>query len=199
MKVIGAVGRSGSGKDTLVNYLGAKCGIPTFSTGDIIRKIAEIEDLPQTRETLQQLSQQYMEEYGSDYFIRRLIREIEGIYEDTVGITGIRRPEEIDALRKRFSNVLIVHVAVDTPLRRFSRLQDRSEPRDPEHYEVFLKQEQEEEQLFHISETVERADISIDNSGTVEEFHRKIDASLVPWVFDGNNQDLQGTADSHTS
>jgi Ni2+-binding GTPase involved in maturation of urease and hydrogenase len=47
MKVIGVVGRNGSGKDELLNYLHDRCGIKVLSMGDVVRDIAKSEETRQ--------------------------------------------------------------------------------------------------------------------------------------------------------
>jgi len=41
MKVIGAVGDIGSGKDEVLKYLRDRYGVPYLSTGDIVRRMAQ--------------------------------------------------------------------------------------------------------------------------------------------------------------
>jgi len=56
MKVIGAVGQNGSGKDEVLKYLKAACGVPFFSTGDMVREIAAKEGVEATRDNLRAIS-----------------------------------------------------------------------------------------------------------------------------------------------
>ena len=62
---------------------------------------------------------------------------------------------------------------------RFKRTQDRDSARDPDSYEAFLRQDEEEEQLFHISEAIAEADLTIMNDASLEGFHERIEEVLL--------------------
>ena len=40
-KVIGAVGKNGSGKDTVLDIIAERYGLPSISMGDMVREIAK--------------------------------------------------------------------------------------------------------------------------------------------------------------
>ena len=48
---------------------------------------------------------------------------------------------------------------------------------------MFLQQDREERELFAIDETVEMADITIDNDSSLEDFYREIEERLVEPVL----------------
>ena len=181
MKVIGVVGLNGSGKDELVHYLHERCGVDVYSTGDIVRQIANKEAKELSRPSLQNLSRRYMDSYGHDYFVRQVIERIERDESgDAAAITGIRTPEDVDTLKARFGHdFILVYVRVPDPYLRYQRIRRRGEPRDPNSYEEFLRQQQRENQFFDIPRTISEADITIDNSAELPEFHRKIEHVLI--------------------
>ena len=51
----------------------------------------------------------------------------------------------------------------------------RISERDLQTYNEFLKQDQEEEKMFHVDEDSSMADYSRDNSGSLENLHQQID------------------------
>jgi len=180
MKVIGLVGLIGSGKDEFVDYLEKRYAIPSISTGDIARNIAAREGLPLTRGNLHAVSRNYMEKYGRDVFARILVDEEIEIEElEAVGvvcITGIRTQEDVAALRDRFGDgFFLVHLKSSEPALRYERIQRRNLPRDPKTYHQFLEQDQGEEELFQINETIRFANAEVENQGTLDLFHRNID------------------------
>lgn len=69
------------------------------------------------------------------------------------------------------------------PESRFERLLQRGEARDPQNYEDFLAQEKTEKDFFQLDEAIQQADITISNSGTLEEFHREIDQLISQHQF----------------
>jgi len=184
MTVIGAVGLNGSGKDTLINYLHERHGIPILSMGDIVRDIADEEHIRPTRANLHEISQRYIARYGKEYFVKRLIDEIEERQWRSVAITGIRTPADVRTLQEYFGqDFLLVHVRVGDPYIRFERAKGRGEARDPQRYKEFLEQDREEKEIFHIDEAVKQADITIDNDGSLGAFHRKIEKRVVEPMF----------------
>jgi dephospho-CoA kinase len=178
--VIGTVGRNGSGKDSLVNYLArTHHDVHPLSIGDVVRQLAEERAMPTTRESLHEVSQQLMHAEGPDVFIRRIIRQIEGHDWHAVAISGIRTPHDAEAFRQRFDgNFLLVHIEVGART-RYQRLKKRGEPRDPSTFEEFQRQERDEERQFHLGATIAAADLTIRNDGSPEEFHERIERQVV--------------------
>lgn len=180
MIVVGAVGLNGAGKDTLIDYLCRRCCVHKLSVGDIVREIAEQEDIERTRENLHKVSRSYMAEYGWGCFMQRLIEVIDKEGWEAVGIAGVRTPCDVEVLRGRFGqDLVLVHVRVGDPLVRYARLRERDEPRDPDDWEEFVAQERKEEQDFHISQTIQQANLVIENDGSLYDFHERIEDSLI--------------------
>jgi dephospho-CoA kinase len=180
MKVIGAIGLNGSGKDELVEYLHERHGIPMLSMGDIVRDIADEERICPTRSNLHEISRRYIARHGKEYFVKRLIADIEEKQWQSVAITGIRTPADVRTLQAYFGqDFLLVHVRVGDPHIRFERGKERGEARDPQRYKAFLEQDKEEQEIFDIDEAIKQADITIDNDGSLQAFHRKIDRRVV--------------------
>jgi dephospho-CoA kinase len=180
MKVIGAVGLNGAGKDELVEYLHRRCGIPVLTMGDIPREIAEEESVEPTRENLHEISERYMAHYGEDYFIKRLIKRIEEEDSEAVGVSGIRTPTDAQVLRDRFGqDLLLVYVEVTDPYVRYQRTKRRGKARDPNAYQEFKRQDEAEEEMFRVSETIEQADVTISNDDSLETFHQQIEKTII--------------------
>lgn len=179
MKVVGVVGRNGSGKDELLEYLNEHCDLTILSAGDVARQIAEKEGLPATRENLHQISQDYIDRYGEEFFMERLVDQMQEEW-NAVGISGIRTPADARVLREEFGDdFLLVHVQVGDTAKRFERVCERGKERDPQSYEAFLRQDQEEIDSFDLDETIRRADLTIENDASLEAFYRRIRESIM--------------------
>jgi dephospho-CoA kinase len=180
MIVIGVVGRIGSGKDELTKVLNRACEVPIFSVGDIARELAYEQGLEANRENLHRISRQAFEDHGRDYFIEQVIERIEAEGWESISITGIRTPRDAGLLRERFgSSFLLVHVEISDETLRYERLKKRDRPRDPETFSEFRIQEQEEELLFNLSEILEMADLTLNNDGSLEDFHQLVQKELM--------------------
>jgi dephospho-CoA kinase len=180
VKIIGAVGLNGSGKDELVNYLSRRCSIPVLSAGDIVRDIAQKEGILPTRDNLHDISQRYHSWCGDDFFMKKIIEKIEENQWNVAGVTGIRTPVDAATLRDHFGqDFILVYIEVSNPYVRYERTRKRGETRDPQKHEEFLIQDKTEEEIFKISETIKYADITIKNDDTLEAFHKRIEELIV--------------------
>jgi dephospho-CoA kinase len=175
MIVIGAVGDIGSGKDEVLKYLRDRYGVPFLSTGDIVRQMAQEDGVEGTRENLEAISKRCFTELGRGCFVRMAAQEIVKRGWKVAGISGVRSPDDVAAMREMFGGFILVRVDVSDPRIRFERVRLRGERRDPLTWEAFLEQDRNEEQEFQISKAETLADYAIDNSGTLEELHRQID------------------------
>jgi dephospho-CoA kinase len=175
---LGAVGQIGSGKDTVVKYISTKFSIPIISIGDIARKIAKDEGVPATRENLQKITERYYEKFGKTYFIEETVARIEHSGKEKMLITGIRAPTDVTTLKNHFHDDFVLIAIVADKRKRFQRLRMRQESRDPKKWKEFLKQDQNEEEIFHISEACKLADHIIENSGTLEDLFQKVDNAI---------------------
>jgi dephospho-CoA kinase len=179
MKVIGAVGQNGSGKDEVLKYLKARYGVPFFSTGDMVREIAAQEKVEPTRDNLRAISERYFRKHGQGYFVKLLAERIRRDGGPVVGISGIRSLVDVQILQEVFGDAFVlINVSVSDPRQRYERMVKRAEERDSQHYEQFLIQDKAEEALFHMTEAGEQADYTINNDGTLADLHEAI-GSLV--------------------
>ena len=185
MKVIGTVGLNGSGKDTLIEYLHEQYQVLVLSTGDLVREMAEKRGIRPTRANLHELSQQAMEEHGADYFARRVIDQIDQDW-DVVGIAGIRTPTDVETFRQHFGDdFILVCVKVGDIHTRFERVRERDAARDPQAYDRFLQQEEQEKELFHVEQAMEMADITVENDDSLDAFYDEIEKKVVTPVLKG--------------
>lgn len=188
MIAIGAVGLNGSGKDALMKYLHERHGIPTLSMGDVVREMAAQRGIPTTRSSLHEISRQAIEQHGADFLAKELIAQIEESW-DAVGITGIRTPADVRTFRNRFGDdFVLIRVRVGDVRTRFDRVKERNETRDPESFERFLRQDQEEKEMFQIERAADMADITIDNDGSLQDFHREIEEQVVKPLLEGRSK-----------
>ena len=105
---------------------------------ELVREIAAQRGMRPTRAKLHEISQQAIEQHGTDLFVKTLIARIEEKPWHIVGITGIRTPADVRVLRERFGeDFVLVHVRVDDIHTRFERIQQRNTAGDPQGYEQF--------------------------------------------------------------
>jgi dephospho-CoA kinase len=160
--------------------------------GDLVRDLAARRGIRPTRANLHDLSVQALEQHGADFFARQLIDRIQKEGWQAVGISGIRSPADAGAFRDRFGDdFVLVHVRVGDARTRFERVQARDEARDPEAYTAFLAQDREENEIFQIEETIERADLTIDNDGSLANLYRRIEVQVVEPLLEAKTRRLR--------
>ena len=173
MKIIGVIGQNGSGKDEVLKYLRAKYEVPFLSTGDMVREIAAKEGKEPTRENLQEISQRYFREFGQGCFVKLAAEKIRQNGWEIGGITGIRSLDDVKVLKNIYGkDFILINVYVSNPEVRYNRMLKRGEGRDPHSYEQFLRQDEAEEELFHIQSAAQYANYSISNDGTLDDLHK---------------------------
>jgi len=176
VKVIGAIGQNGSGKDEVLKYLSARHDVPFLSTGDAVREIASKEGVEPTRENLGKISDRYFREFGKGCFVKLLADKIQNSGWKIAGISGIRSLNDVSILKDIFGeDFILIRVYITDPHVRYSRMTRRGEGRDPHSYEELLHQDEAEEELFSLKEAEKRADYSMSNDGTLEDLHQEID------------------------
>ncbi len=176
MAIIGVVGQNGSGKDEVVKYLRKKYGMPFLSSGDIVREIAANRGIDGTRENLSRISAELFSLHGKGFFMKQIAQKIKANGWANAGVSGIRAPEDVTALKNAFGkNFFLIHVHVSDPQDRYRRMGHRGEARDALTTTEFQAQDANEEQLFHLSETLKSADAVISNDGSLSDFHTAIE------------------------
>lgn len=178
MKVIGLVGRIGAGKDEVVEYLEERHGFEAFGMGDVVRKIAEERGVEPTRENLQRLGKECREERGANFLARKAVEIVRDSKNEKFAVNGIRNPEEVEALRDEFNGKFKLLRIDAKPKIRFRRLKERGRSGDPETFEEFKEQDENETEKFSMKRTFKKADYAINNNGRLEELHKKVDSFL---------------------
>ena len=175
MNVIGTVGLPGSGKGEAAK-VAEEAGIPVVVMGDVIRAECRRRGLDPA-EHHGRMAGTLREEEGADAIAARtlpLIREAaaEGA-SDTVLVDGLRSTVELDRFREAFGDDFTL-VAVNAPFEvRAERLDDRA--RDESDSDLAALRERDARELeLGLGETLDRADVEVDNTGTLAEFRRRV-------------------------
>ena len=176
MRIIGAIGKNGSGKDEVLKYLRDRYGVPFVSTGDIVRSLAAEEGLEPTRENLGAVSARWFADHGPGCFVRLAAETIAANGWPVAGISGIRSADDVRLLKAASGeSFLLVHVLVSDDSVRLDRMTKRAAARDPKDAAHFRALDRREEELFRVSEAITIADHTIANDGTLADLHAVID------------------------
>lgn len=178
MVIIGIVGHPSSGKDTVSHYLASK-SFHHISCGDQLRAEMKKLDLPLDRPSIRQFVTEKRKSIGAFYPVNLILDEIT----DKTVISGFRNVAEVQYLKDRFKDTFKL-IAVEAPLQaRYQRALLRNREGDNISFTDFKAHEEAEKNTNPESHEVDmvmaQADYTIENNGTLEDLHKKIDELLV--------------------
>ncbi len=174
--VIGLVGEKGSGKQTFVNFvkeLFPSSSIRQVRFSDILAQTLMLWDIPQTRPNLQKLAIIMNDAFGATALASAAKFSMEDDPSDIIILDGIRRASEL-RLVKEMTNSIVIYITAEQEL-RYKRLKLRSEKVGEVglSFEQFLKEEQSKAES-EIPEISKKADVTLENNSSKEEFKNKI-------------------------
>jgi dephospho-CoA kinase len=198
MNVIGTVGLPGSGKGEAANVAEA-AGIPVVVMGDVIRAECRRRDLDPAQHH-GRIAQALREEEGDDAIAARTLPRIreaaaESERGDTVLVDGLRSTVELERFRDAFGDDFTL-VAIRAPFElRAERLGERG--RDDSDADTAALRERDAREIdLGLGETLERADVEIDNTDSLAAFRERVREVL--GVADGERNGSDGDAAATT-
>jgi dephospho-CoA kinase len=172
--IIGLVGRQGSGKGTVAKILQEKYGAVLFRFSAVLGDILDRVAVERSRENLIKISEALRNSFGEDVLAYAIEKDAASTDADIVVIDGIRRLEDIVALEPLEQFTLVsVHAPAEL---RFQRVQGRSEKPGESgvSFEDFLKVEETAPTEVTIPMVEDRAMITINNDGSLEQLQDQI-------------------------
>lgn len=172
--ILGFAGEMASGKGTAAKHLTEKYNASSHTFSTMLRNILDRLYLEQSRENLQTLSTALRKNFCEDIMANVMVNDVKNDENTIITIDGIRRLEDIKHLRELPHFKLIY---IETGIRkRYERIIKRSENTDDQNktFEEF-EAEQNQEAESQIKILKEYSDFVIENNGTKEELHSKID------------------------
>lgn len=174
--IIGLTGTLAAGKGEIVEFLKEK-GFRHYSVREfLIREIKE-RGLEVNRDNMVLVANQLREMHSPSYIAERLYEEAKNDKVNCI-IESLRTVGEINALKEKGEFVLLA-VDANTGI-RYVRSQSRKSETDKISFERFIEDEKRE--MFsddpnkqNLSECIKLADFRIDNNGSLEEFHKKLE------------------------
>lgn len=175
--IIGFAGEIVSGKTTCAKYLIEKHAASGFRFSTPMRDVARRLHLPESREVLQTISLAMRSTFGENFWSGVAAQDIGQIKSSLVVIDGVRRLADIETF-KNDSRFVLVYIKADVDI-RYQRIVKRGENVDDvgKTIEEF-KREQEYEAEQQIRSLEPLAEVVIDNGGSLEELHAKLDGLL---------------------
>jgi len=170
MKVIGFAGTNGSGKDTIADFIVQKFKYHKITVSDIIKQRMGEEGITEiTRESQGAYQKKFVQQFGIDYWMREVVKEIKAKKWRKVAVSGLRYPTDVTTLRNEFKEKFTAILVDADPKIRFERMVSRGRADAPKSFEEFMKQENNENKMFNFDETFKLMDHRLDNGGTMEQ------------------------------
>ena len=176
--IIGLTGENCAGKGTVAEYLKSK-GFVYRSLSDILREELAAEGKEITRENLIEKGNSLRAEHGASALAKKTAQKIDP--SKNYIIDSIRNAAEAQEI-KSLQNSTLVYVCAP-PETRFERMKSRGRESDPQTFDEFQvlegkEMKNEDKTKQSLVEAFEIADLKLENNGTVEELHKKIDELL---------------------
>ena len=175
--ILGFVGEMASGKGTVVSYIKEKYGGASYGFSTMLRDMLLRLYLPQTRDNMIDLSVWIRGHFGEDVMARTMANDIEKDPHDIVAVEGIRRPADIEYLKK-LPGFHIIEIVTDERT-RYDRLVKRAQnPGDAAKTLEEFQADSQKPTEVSIREVAKDATERVDNNGTVEELQQQLDALI---------------------
>lgn len=175
--LIGLVGENGAGKDTFTTFFRAAAA-PTnvfrIHFSDVLYDTLRLWGVEPTRSNLQNMAIIMDRQFGHGSLTRATEMRIEKQKADIVIVEGVRWKTDVSMLRS-FKNFTLVYITAK-PKIRFERIRRRAEKSDEakKTYKQFLREEAAATEV-DIPEIGSKADLRIENNGTLDEFRQKVE------------------------
>ena len=178
--IIGITGTDGAGKGTVVEYLVQKKGFAHYHGRALFVRIIKERGLEVNRANMRLVANELRREGGNDAVVRQFLREAEERGDGNVIIDSIRALAEAETL-KAHGGILL---AVDADqMLRYERVTARASESDAVTFDEFVAHEELEmndpdPHGMQKAAVMAAADYTVENNGTLEELHAKIEEVL---------------------
>jgi dephospho-CoA kinase len=173
MRVIATVGLAGSGKGEFAT-VAEDLDVPVVTMGDVIREACRDRGLDPA-EHHGRIAQALRAENGPTAIADASLPHVEAALSDadTVLVDGIRSDDEVEVFRERFGEAFVL-VSIEAPFEvRQRRLGERGRDEVDGDRERLAARD-ERELGFGLGDAMERADVTIDNTGSLDAYRERV-------------------------
>lgn len=177
--IIGVTGTIGAGKGTVVEYLLERRGFRHYSVRDFLTFKIQERNLTPDRSAMRDIANEIRKEHGPAYIVEQLFDQAVADGKDAL-IESIRTIGEAEFLKSK--GALILAVDADRKL-RYDRIVSRGLSTDHVDFDTWVLQEERELAStdpwdMNVIKVMQMADARIENDGTLEELHARVDDAL---------------------
>ncbi|SES79185.1 Dephospho-CoA kinase [Methanococcoides vulcani] len=176
MKIIAFVGMPAAGKSVASDVVKEE-NIDVVNMGDVIRDEVKARGLDPTDANTGGVANDLRDKEGMDAVAKRCVPKIEALGKDLVVVDGVRGIAEVIFFKEHFGEDFTL-VFIDAPLKiRFERVSNRGRSDDMTDIEA-LKVRDERELGWGLEEAIKVADITVENTDTIDAFRNTINGIL---------------------
>ena len=178
--IIGITGTDGAGKGTVVEYLVNNKGFTHYSARAIFLEEIARQGIEPTRANMRLIGNEMRAVHGNDFVVTYYLPRIQKDVVEYAVIDSLRTTAEAETLKA--NNGTLLAVDADQTL-RYERVQARRSSSDQVSFAQFQAHEELENNDpdphgMQKRTVIEMADYIIENNGTLDALHQKIDAVL---------------------
>lgn len=183
MKIVGLSGNSGSGKDTVAEYLQNQYDFHHFSVGATFRNEYLQERASISRKLIIESYLGFLKREGQTYFLNRFIEQASRSGYRQITINGIRQLSDYNYLCSLTqTHVLLIYLNLNESL-RFERVLSRGRTGEGSNYSEFKTISEFELNSFDYEQLKKRADFVIENGRSIVELQLNLDRILYQVEF----------------
>ena len=176
--IIGIAGSFGAGKGAVVEYLLRK-GFKHYSASGFLTEEIERRSMPVNRDSMVVVGNDLRARYGPAYIIETLYQKAKKAGNNAI-IESLRAMAEVRKIKELGG--VVIGLDADPKL-RYERSIARGSIKDGVSYETWLDQERRESNpddptKQNIFGALKESDVVIENNGTLEELHAKVEEVL---------------------
>ena len=190
--ILGITGTIGAGKGAVVDFLVKEKGFAHYSMRNFLVEEIRRRGMLETRDSMYIVANEFRAKFGPGYLVEQYLERARKAGGDVV-IESIRTLGEVAALKREPGARLI---AIDAPQKvRFERIIARQSSTDHITFEKFVADEEKESTstdpgVNNLLGCRALADVVVENTGTFEELHGKINSFIKQATIDFLNNEM---------
>lgn len=174
--VIGLVGETGSGKDTVAHYLKRRYDVDLLRFSRPLKKTLDLFFDKSSKEDQAWLYDVFKERFGEDVLHRGVVQYV-AHHNGIMAINGMRMMMDLEFIRS-FENSYIMYITADQKL-RWQRVTSRGEKSDDDQtFEEFKKFESSSDTEKAIPKIGKDADFVVKNEGSMDDLLWQVDDAM---------------------
>ncbi len=171
--ILALTGEKLAGKDTAAEYLVKKHGAAHIRHSHILDEILQLLAVPVSRRNEIDLGMSLRKLFGDGILGKALAKRVQSAKSDLIVINGVRFADELNNAKALGAKIIYITAPEDIRYQRFLKRQEKTDDANMS-LEQFRIQEQEPTEI-NIPALGARADVRIDNTGSLEELSEKVE------------------------